>query len=207
MSSNPSTRASDVAARQVEQIVAAAQEAANQIRDDARRELGEIRATGERDVEKEMNRARKEAILLSQEARRDAEEILANANAVATQLTERTDRAVKGRVAAAEKAAAEVLEEARALSGGLHQLGRSLESQADRILRDVSAAHKRMQADLRIAGPVERVPDRAPAPQTEPAPGLDADADADEQRSAEDIPPRRRGANPFADLDVPSWER
>jgi len=215
MSAHPSTRASDVAARQVEQIVAAAQDAANQIREDARRELEDIRKSGERDVETEMNRARKEAILLAQEARRDADEILANANAVAGQLTERTERAVQGRVAAAEKAAAEVLEEARTLSGGLEQLGRSLESQADRILRDVSAAHKRMQADLRIAGAVERAPDRVPARQTEPAPGQSsppagersAEERSAEERSAEDIPPRRRGANPFADLDVPSWER
>ena len=210
MSAHPSTRASDVAARQVEQIVAAAQDAANQIREDARRELEDIRKSGERDVEAEMNRARKEAILLAQEARRDADEILANANAVAGQLTERTERAVQGRVAAAEKAAAEVLEEARTLSGGLKQLGRSLESQADRILRDVSAAHKRMQADLRIAGPAERVPDRVPARQTEPAPAQSsppAEERSGEDRPAEDIPPRRRGANPFADLEVPSWER
>ena len=65
-------------------------------------------------------------------------------------MREQTRRAVEGRVAGAEKAAAEVLEEARALSGGLRQLGKSLEDHADRILRDVQAAHKRMQADLRV---------------------------------------------------------
>ena len=207
MSAHPTTRASDVAARQVEQIVAAAQEAANQIREDARRELAEIRERGERDVENEMNRARKEAILLGHEAKRDADEILANANAVANQLNERTERAVQGRVAAAEKAAAEVLEEARTLSGGLKQLGRSLESQADRILRDVSAAHKRMQADLRIGGgALEPAPDREPPSRTEPAPSRDSAPD-EERSGGEAIPPRRRGANPFSDLEVPSWER
>lgn len=207
MSAPPTTRASDVAARQVEQIVAAAQEAANQIREDARRELKEIREQGERDVETEMNRARKEAILLGHEAKRDADEILANANAVAAQLNERTERAVQGRVAAAEKAAAEVLEEARTLSGGLKQLGRTLESQADRILRDVSAAHKRMQADLRIGGGAhERAPEEEAASRPEPAPSRDP-APAGERSGPEPIPPRRKGANPFADLEVPSWER
>ncbi len=206
MSSSPTTRASDVAARQVEQIVAAAQEAATQIREDAGRELAEIRERGEAEVEKEMNRARKEAILLTQDARRDAEGILADANTEATQLRDQTERAVQGRVAAAEKAAAEVLEEARTLSGGLQQLGRSLESQADRILRDVSAAHKRMQADLRISGAFEHTADPAPAPRTEPVQTRSA-APSEERSGAEPIPPRRRGANPFADLELPSWER
>ena len=199
MSARPTTRAADVAARQVEQIVAAAQEAADQIREEARAELQEIRARGEREVQEEMNRARKEAILLSDEAKRDAEGIVAAANAEATKSREQTERAVQGRVAAAEKAAADVLEEARALSGGLQQLGRSLESQADRILRDVAAAHKRMQADLRIAGGgSERARD---------APGPAGSASETGARSAEDIPPRRRGANPFVDIDVPSWEQ
>ncbi|MDQ3645241.1 MAG: hypothetical protein M3356_07040, partial [Actinomycetota bacterium] len=202
MSSRPTTRASDVAARQVEQIVAAAQEAASQIREDARGELDEIRDRGEREVEQERDRARKEAILLTQDARRDAEGILADADAEATQLREQTERAVQGRVAAAEKAAAEVLEEARALSAGLQQLGRSLESQADRILRDVSAAHRQMQADLRIAGAVDRAPDRPPA-RSEPPTGRFS-ASAGERPGVErSAPLRRRGANVFDELELP----
>jgi len=198
MSSSPTTRASDVAARQVETIVAAAQKAADQIREDARRELAEIRKQGERDVEKEKDRARKEAILLTQEAHRDAEEILSGANSESAKLRDQTERAVQGRIAAAEKAAAEVLEEARALSGGLQQLGRSLESQADRILRDVTAAHKRMQADMRISSAGE-----PPAPAAGRSVIPTDDAPADDRP----VPPRRRGANPFSDLEVPSWER
>jgi len=193
-----------MAAQQVEQIVAAAQEAANQIREDARRELMDIRERGEREVDEEMDRARKQAIVLTEDARRDAEGILSDADREATQLRQQTERAVQGRVAAAEKAAAEVLEEARALSGGLQQLGRSLESQADRILRDVSAAHRQMQGDLRIAGAGERAPDRGPDPLTEPPEGSSAPAEKRFERSA---PPRRRGANVFDELELPSWER
>ena len=186
MSARPPTRASDVAARQVEQIVAAAQEAAEQIREEARQELQEIRQRGEREAEKELTKARREAILLTQDARRDAEGILSDANAEVTQMREQTQRAVEGRVAAAEKAAAEVLAEARALSGGLTQLGRSLEAQADRILRDVTAAHKQMQADLRVG----HVPEPS-APASSRGRGSDT--------------PRGR-PNPFDELEVPSWE-
>lgn len=207
MSSSPSTRASDVAAHQVETIVAAAQEAAAQIRADARTELAEIRERGEREVEAEMTRARKEAILLTQDARRDADGILSDANTEAARVREQTESAAQGRVAAAEKAAAEVLEEARALSGGLQQLGRSLESQADRILRDVSGAHKQMQADLRIASAVERGPGQGPAPQADKAPERSSSPAEEPSPPERSTVPARRRANPFADLDAPSWER
>ena len=80
--------------------------------------------------------------------------IVADARAQSDALREKTQRAVKGRVAAAEAAAAEVLEEAKALSTGLNQLARSLGQQAAPLLCEVRAAHQRMQADLRI-GPQE----------------------------------------------------
>ena len=114
-------------------------------------------------------------------------------------LREQTEAAVQGRVASAEKAAADVLTEARALSGGLTQLGKSLESQADRILRDVTAAHKRMQADLRIeSGGGGGAPRAAPTAQQEPP----------RERSARsEASGAGRRANPFDDLDIPSWDR
>lgn len=217
-------RAADVAALQVEQIVAAAQAAAEEILEEGRREATRLREEGIAEVEKEMNRARKDAIMLTQEARKDAEGVLADAEEETTRLRHQTERAVQGRVASAEKAAADVLQEARTLSGGLQQLGRSLGSQADRILRDVSAAHKRMQADLRISSGADRVaerltergpggaePEASSAGEADPASAADgSDAEPERKRSRSDreqIPPRRRGANPFVDLDVPSWER
>ena len=100
-------------------------------------------------------------------------------------------------MASAEKAAAEVLEEARALSGGLRQLGKSLEDHADRILRDVQAAHKRMQADLRVGlGPTEE-PAPSPAPEDKPA-----------RAAAEPSAPeggKRRRPTRIEELEVPSW--
>ena len=204
MSAQPRTRASDLAARQVEQIVGAAQEAAAQIeavaqreledlRDRAHREGEQLREQATRDSETELNAARKEAILLTEEAKRDAEKILSDAKSESAKLREQTEIAVQGKTASAEKAAADVLEEARALSGGLTQLGRSLESQAERILREVTAAHKRMQGELRIESGGSLAP--AAEPLAAEAPG--------------ERPPRRlsgRRANPFNEIDVPSWE-
>ena len=208
MSAPPPERTADVAARQVEQIVAAAQEAAEQIRAEARQELLELRGRAEREVEEiragarregeqELNAAREEAVMLTQDARREAEGILADANAKSAEIRDRTERAVQGRVASAERAAADVLAEARALSGGLHQLGRSLEDYAERILRDVAAAHKRMQADLRVSGPAR---ERAQPAGEEPG-------EEHEPRFPRSSPGAGRGhANPFDDLEVPAWE-
>ena len=120
-------------------------------------------------------------------------------------MREQTRRAVEGRVAGAERAAADVLKEAQALSGGLRQLGQSLEEQADRILRDVQAAHRRMQADLRV--PVGR---RA-AGVVLVGPGHTRRAPTSPSRRAREAPPRRRPeggpANPFDDLEVPGWTK
>lgn len=206
MSGSPSSRPSDVAARQVEQIVLAAQKAADQIRKQAESELealrreareegDSIREDARRQAESDLNRARKETILLSEDARHDAELIINDAQAQSDELREKTQRAVKGRVAAAEVAAAEVLDEAKALSAGLNQLARSLSEQAERILREVQAAHQRMQADLRI-GPADE-PARAERPRPAAAAGSGPD----------DVTPPRKRANPFDELEVPSWER
>jgi cell division septum initiation protein DivIVA len=221
----PGSRASDLAAQQVEQIVAAAQDAADRIRDDAQAERKDLREEGKRDAarmrdkaraeietvrqkhkdkaEAELNEARKQAVMLGQDARREAEAMVTEAQEESERLREQTRRAVEGRVAAAEQAASQVLEEAQALSGGLRQLGRSLEDQADRILRDVQAAHKRMQADLRVesggGAPPTPIPER-----NEPRPRTDGAA-----AGGGEEPPRRRreGANPFDELEVPSWTR
>jgi hypothetical protein len=224
MSAHESTRASDVAARQVERIVEAAQDAAAGIREQAREELEAARRRGEADRERiaadahrtgerELNGARKQAIALAEDARGEAQAVVADAQREAAQVREQTQRAVQGRVTAAEQAAGEVMAEAEALSGGM------LEEQANRMLRDVQAAHRRMQADLRVgpggsapgerAGPVEAGP-RVPAvrdslpgarPARPPRPQEPADG-AEPERSPT---PARRRPNPFEDLEPPPW--
>ena len=211
--SAPGSRAAELASQQVEQIVAAAQDAADKIREEAHAERKEARAQGKRDAERirkkataeaesEVMESRKQAVIMGQQAQQEAEQTLAEAKDEAERVREQTRRAVEGRVAGAERAAAEVLTEAQALSGGLHHLGRSLEEHADRILRDVQAAHRRMQADLRVQSGDElpaSSSSRTPHPAAEPEP------------PPREAPPRRRGdgtsANPFDDLEVPGWTR
>jgi hypothetical protein len=101
-----------------------------------------------------------------------------------------------------------VLSEAKVLSTGLRRLGESLSEQGERILRDVSAAHKKMQGDLRV-GPSGEPPPRAPR---RPSDSHEAELlatvrQAEEEREGE---PRRRPSaparkNPIDDLDVPNW--
>jgi len=235
MSEERTPRASELAASKVEEIVTAAGEAAAQIRESAELDGRQIRADAEaqaerareeakRAAEAELNEARKATILYGQDARREAEALVGAAKEEADQIREQTQRAVDGRVAAAEKAAAEVLEEARALSGGLRQLGRSLEEHADRILRDVTAAHKQMQADLRVGGVGEPAAgtrsgfiSEAPgehstsgeerAGRTEARSGRAEDLRPRDRTDRRPVSGRSRRANPFEDLDIPSWER
>jgi hypothetical protein len=73
-----------------------------------------------------------------------------------------------------------MLADARAVSAGLRQLGATLQDQAERILRDVQAGHKRIRSDLRTVS-------------------------GSASSSASDEALRSRRASPFEDLDVPSW--
>ena len=226
--SEPRSRASDLVAQQVEQIVAAAQDAADQIRDEAQSERKEVRAQAQRDAERlrekaraeietarqkfhdkaeaELNEARKQAVLLGQDARREADGTVADAEQHAKQVREQTRNAVDGRVAAAEKAAAQVLLEAETLSGGLHQLGRALSDQADRILRDVRAAHKRMQADLRVESGGDLPLSSSARSDGGGAQSPDREAVTPRRRpSAEGGAAPRERANPLEGLEVPGW--
>ena len=226
--SSPGQRASDLAAQQVEQIVSAAQEAAEEIRREARLEQEDLRRWAQedgdevvekarREAEKLLEQARKQAVLLGTDARREAEALVADAQMESARTREQTQHAVEGRVAAAENAAADVLEEARALSGGLRLLGKSLEDHAERILRDVTAAHKRMQADLRVGGtragePAGAMPaaaDRAAdgAPRSAPARRAYAGSRGDGERAADRDPDSegRSRRSRLDDLEVPSW--
>jgi hypothetical protein len=207
MSTNdPASRAAELAAQQVEQIVEAAQLAAEQIKLDAaaaaeqRRakleaefaqksdaleaQVGQMRADATREAEKERAEAAAESKQVRDDALKEAARLGQQAQEEATE-----------RVAIAEKAADEALADARAISSGLRRLGQTLEEYAERILRDVQAGHRRLRGDLRIAGggppatPGERARRAAPEDDHEPAAGSGA----------------RRGANPFDDIDVPSW--
>jgi hypothetical protein len=197
------SKAAELAARQVEQIVDAAQLASEQIKLDAEKaaqarrdaveaelaaqrgsidaEIGKLRADAAREAEKERREAADAAKKMRDEAQKEA-----------TRLTQQARTEATERVAVAEKAADEALADARAISSGLRRLGQSLESYAEQILRDVQAGHRRLRGDLRVAG--------GGTPATPGERARRADSETEEGGSG-----RRRRGNPFEEIDLPSW--
>jgi hypothetical protein len=145
------SKAADLAAQRVETIVAAAQEAAEQIRQEARDQVAaEISEARKRAAEIEQ-RARDEAIEFDADTRREAEQVIADARRRAAQIREQAERSVAGRVERADAASAEMVGHAEALTQGLLQLGELLTEQGERILRDVQTARRGMGAQLKAA--------------------------------------------------------
>jgi hypothetical protein len=182
--STSSSKAAEMAAQQVEQIVEAAQLAADRLEGEAAREIAERR----REVEKEGDRIRTEA-------QREADKARDDARVEALKITEEARKAAEERIAAAEKAADEALADAKAMSTGLRRLASHLEHQAEQILRDVQAGHRQIRADLRVASG---------------AGSSGGSALPREPRSAESGGGHRRegaasGENPFEDIEVPNW--
>lgn len=121
----PASRAAELAAQQVESIVAAAQTSAQQMADAARREV--------------------------EAARQEAEQVRVLARESAHEDVERARKEAAARIREAQEAADEVLAEAKAVSTGMRQLANLLTVHAERILRDVANSHRTISADLRAA--------------------------------------------------------
>jgi cell division septum initiation protein DivIVA len=181
--STSGSRAAEIAAGQVEQIVEAARLAAERLEIDAEREIADRR----REVEKEGDRIRTDA-------NREADKIREDARVEAVKITEEARKKAAERIETAEKAADEALADAKAMSGGLRRLASHLEHQAEQILRDVQAGHRQIRAELRVASGAG--PGGGSALQREA--GAEPEARAGR---------RRRGApgSPFEDIDVPTW--
>jgi cell division septum initiation protein DivIVA len=165
----PVSRAAEIAAQQIESIVEAAQESAAKLADAAQKEVTS--------------------------AREEAESVRALARESAQADVEAARKEASARIRDAQEAADDVLEQAKAVSGGMKQLANLLTVHAERILRDVLNSHRAMTADLRAAARNEPL---AAAENGERA----AEGEPDEA-------PHGRGAssidNPFADLEPPSW--
>ena len=181
MTNEHSSRAADIAASQVESIVSSVQAAAEELRSNAAREAEDIRAAARRDAAGELEAARLRSLELIEDARTES-----------ARLRHEAQQAVRDRVAEAERAAHQVLEDARQLSTGLRRLGEALGDQAEQILREVHAAHRRMQADLRVDFGVEGERPSRLRRASAPDP---ADAEA----------PRRSSTGERGSLDVPPW--
>jgi hypothetical protein len=214
------SQAALLASQQVESIVSAAQGAADEITRQAQLEAEQLLAGAREEADHAVAKAQREATALGKEARESAEGLVEGARHDAEQTRDQARRAAESRVAEAEKAAEQVLSEAKVLSTGLRRLGESLSEQGERILRDVSAAHRRMQGDLRVGPsdephprrtelrPRDRLAERPPRRPADPREEelLATVRKAEEQREG-DPPGRSKPAreNPIEGLDVPGW--
>ena len=164
--------AADLAAGQVAAIVTAAEQAANEIAANAEREAREVEREAEREAAQKRKDAEAELAKLKEESQAEA-----------IKIGELARKEADERIANAQQAADLALDQAQAITAGLRQLGASLEGQAERILRDVQAGHRRLMSELRIEG-----------------------AGRTRERASEDEPPPRSArGNPLADIDPPSW--
>ena len=195
-----SSRAVEVAARHVERVVAAAETAAEQIRERARQEADELRAAAAREAEELREAAAEEREAIRASAAAEAQARVEEARGDARRVEERAREEAEALIEAARRAADEALAEARAVTSGLRRLGQTLEAHAERILADVTAAHRELSADLRVAVGLEPVP----------RPRADRDRGAARRSPGPaDARPARRasGAGRPAgdDIDLPSW--
>ena len=181
----PSKPLADVAASEVETILAAAQQAAEQLRQETLAELDRARDAAERNAE-----------AIGEQARARGQDELADAQARAEGIERDARREAEKVVADATAACEEVLADARALSYGLTRLGKLLEEHAATILRDVEAGHRRLLADLRIAGQ---------GGSRERDPGADTGRGPRRRTRDETAPAGGGELSPFADMEVPTW--
>jgi cell division septum initiation protein DivIVA len=231
MRAEGSSRAAELAARQVEAIVSAAHRAADELRQEAARERAEMLQAAKRDATGIRGEAKREAGEEVERARHAAEKVSDDAFARAKEMTDDAAATAERLVEGAQRAADEALADAHAMSHGLRRLGEVLGDQAERILRDVQAAHKRLSADLRVASGVStRSGDAAPAGR-EPPPrrrtgrftpteteaealtrlaerervGGARDGDGGEIERIKRRAARRTGGTTVEELDVPRW--
>ena len=142
------------ASARVAEIIAAAEAAAEELRQQAERRLRERIAEGDRAAANRIEAAEAEALEILAGAQEQVDKILEEARAEARQL-----------VAEASGSAREVLRDGTELSGNLRELSDSLRTNAELLLRDVRLAHAEMTARLDQVQPAGSVPG-APEPRT-----------------------------------------
>src|SRR5438067_13163735 len=135
--SEPRSRAAELAAKQVETIVAAAEKAAAQTRRQAEKQARELLEEARRTGRRELEEARRKALELGQDAQKEAQATAAEAR----------DAAEAG------------LAEAPSLAASLREAGERLGAEADRLVRDVQLTHRELLSELRLPGLAERRPE------------------------------------------------
>lgn len=146
-------------ARHVEQIVQAAEHAAEQLRAEAEQRAAARIAEAERAAQLRIRAADEEADEVRSEAFAAAEGLRNEAADAALEARQQAQARARALIAEARAVAREVLREGETLSGHLRELSDSLRVNAERLLRDVRDAHSELSARLDRADP-----DRGAAP-------------------------------------------
>jgi vacuolar-type H+-ATPase subunit H len=145
-------------ARHVEQIVQAAEHAAEQLRAEAEQRAADRIAEAERAAMMRIQAAEEEADELRAEAVAAAEGLRNEAAEAALEARHQAQARARELIADARRVAHEVLREGETLSGHLRELSDSLRVNAERLLRDVRDAHSELSARLDRAEPGRAVP-------------------------------------------------
>ena len=141
------------AAAHVQDILVAAEEAAEQLRLQAERRMQARIAEGQRSAELRVQAAEAEALEILGAAQEQAEKMLAEAHAAAEESREAAQREAREIVAEASGSAREVLRDGTELSGHLRELSESLRANSELLLRDIRLAHAEMTARLDQVSP------------------------------------------------------
>ena len=145
----------DSASAHVGEILAAAEQAAEELRVDAERRMRERIAEGDRAAANRVQAAEAEALEILAAAQEEADRLLADARRQATEMTDDARRQAREVVNEAGAASREVLRDGTELSGHLRELSGSLRSNAELLLRDIRLAHAEMTARLDQAAPAD----------------------------------------------------
>ena len=128
--------------------IVAAEEEATEILAEARAEAERIVRDGRDRDEQAKTTATSEALTIIAKAQENAEQMLTEATESASRHRAEAERYTRGLITEARGAATEVRTEGLELAANLRQMGDSLRSNAERILRDVQGVHSQMVTRL-----------------------------------------------------------
>jgi len=147
--------------RGAENRVKAAEEEAHEILSAARAEAKKLRTEAKAEAERLVSEATGKGLEIAGRAQEEAERTLAEASEETEKLREDIASRARELMRHAEETASELNHEGYHMVGNLRDLGDSLRTNADRLLKDVQTIHTRMVAQIeRVQG--EAGPARAP---------------------------------------------
>jgi vacuolar-type H+-ATPase subunit H len=134
--------------RAAENRVGAAEQEAKELLDAARAEAARIRDQARAESASAVNEATGEALAIVARAQENADSVLSEARADAAREKEASEERARELLRGARSAASEVQNEGLELVGNLREMGDSLRTNAERLLRDVQAIHSQMLSQI-----------------------------------------------------------